>query len=143
MRVTRETAADAWDPCSRAAHLTSATSPPTSVPAHLVRAFPSAPAHTLSLLGLALGDVIVVCTDGVHDNLDPEHLGKLPADVGLRYRTWDECPNKQLEDAKSQFACQRMEEMCGRLVLTCAVLLTSVSASATARRRRWLHSQKH
>ena len=37
----------------------------------------------LSLFGLPCeeGDLIVLMTDGVHDNLDPQHLGKRPVDM--------------------------------------------------------------
>jgi hypothetical protein len=35
-------------------------------------------------------DVIMLVTDGIHDNLDPQHLGILPKELDLEYETWQE-----------------------------------------------------
>lgn len=35
------------------------------------------------------GDFVFACSDGIHDNLDPQMLGLLPADFGYPdYATW-------------------------------------------------------
>jgi len=33
---------------------------------------------------------LLLCSDGIHDNLDPEHLGMSPADVACPYDSWEE-----------------------------------------------------
>eukprot|EP01128_Nolandella_sp_AFSM9_P000306 TRINITY_DN10475_c0_g1_i1.p1 TRINITY_DN10475_c0_g1~~TRINITY_DN10475_c0_g1_i1.p1 ORF type:complete len:1344 (+),score=264.20 TRINITY_DN10475_c0_g1_i1:27-4034(+) len=60
-----------------------------------------------------LGDIVIVCSDGVHDNLDAEHLGKVPRDLGMDYDTWDDCPNDEIEEGKGRFACELMESLLG------------------------------
>jgi len=37
------------------------------------------------------GDRVIICSDGVHDNLDPYTLGKKPSDYGLNEESWDAC----------------------------------------------------
>lgn len=54
---------------------------------------------------------MIGCTDGVHDNLNPEHVGLLPADIGLVSAKWEDVPYSVLEDAQSQFACRKIEEL--------------------------------
>lgn len=52
------------------------------------------------------GDLIILATDGVHDNLDPQTLGESPRDWGLKYDTWDSANDKDpkaTQLAKSQF----------------------------------------
>lgn len=34
------------------------------------------------------GDILLFLSDGVHDNFDPQTLGKLPKDLGLEGREW-------------------------------------------------------
>ena len=36
------------------------------------------------------GDLIIVCSDGVHDNLDPITLGKTAAELGLGDGLWQD-----------------------------------------------------
>jgi len=49
------------------------------------------------------GDVIIIVTDGVHDNLDPHHLGKLPKDMPKEFNLsgdkWED-----LDPAKAMYA---------------------------------------
>lgn len=55
-------------------------------------------------LGQALldeGDFLLLCTDGVHDNLDPELLGLQPSDVGVKAKAWDELTPEVGTDAKT------------------------------------------
>merc|ERR1711988_939413 len=38
-------------------------------------------------------DIIMLCSDGVHDNLDPQHLGKQPCDCSsqkVSFRSWNQ-----------------------------------------------------
>jgi len=52
-------------------------------------------------------DIILVLSDGVHDNLDPHVLGKLPADVApqfAQFPSWDSFPSdKETQLAKDVF----------------------------------------
>lgn len=37
------------------------------------------------------GDIIMLCSDGVHDNVDPQQLGLLPKDIGIvGFDAWDQ-----------------------------------------------------
>lgn len=38
------------------------------------------------------GDIFIIATDGVHDNLDPESLGVDPMGIGLNYEKWSDIP---------------------------------------------------
>ena len=53
-----------------------------------------------------LGDVVVLCSDGVHDNLDPLHMGLSPSDLGLNCETWDAI---QDEEEAEEFKCKWRE----------------------------------
>uniref|UniRef100_A0A6B2KYC2 PPM-type phosphatase domain-containing protein n=1 Tax=Arcella intermedia TaxID=1963864 RepID=A0A6B2KYC2_9EUKA len=60
-----------------------------------------------------LGDMIILASDGVHDNLDPEHLGFSPAEVCTgKYENvaWSEIPREELELIKSRYACELIEK---------------------------------
>lgn len=52
-------------------------------------------------------DVILIISDGVHDNLDPQTLGKFPADAGpeyAKYKDWKDFPSEsELERAKTEY----------------------------------------
>jgi len=43
---------------------------------------------------LELGDKVIVCSDGVHDNLDPETLGESPLQYDLEASEWDPADTK-------------------------------------------------
>jgi len=46
----------------------------------------------------------VIMSDGVHDNLDPQTLGKLPADMpNSSWQTWSEVPHDALMTVKSEY----------------------------------------
>jgi hypothetical protein len=51
---------------------------------------------------------IILVSDGIHDNLDPKHLGQMPRDLTLQhydYGHWDDMPGHLIEIAKSEYAC--------------------------------------
>jgi len=52
------------------------------------------------------GDIIFIVTDGVHDNLDPQHLGKLPKDMPKEFNLhgdkWDDVDVAKATYAKNQ-----------------------------------------
>jgi hypothetical protein len=53
-------------------------------------------------------DVIIMVSDGVHDNLDPQQLGKTPHDLGisLKENSW-----KYIEKLKSEKVYEESEKM--------------------------------
>uniref|UniRef100_A0A6B2KY14 PPM-type phosphatase domain-containing protein n=1 Tax=Arcella intermedia TaxID=1963864 RepID=A0A6B2KY14_9EUKA len=58
------------------------------------------------------GDIIVVTSDGVYDNLDPEHLGKQPLDLQLpEFKTWDQMPISFATEVKSKFTCYKINQL--------------------------------
>lgn len=53
-------------------------------------------------------------SDGVHDNLDPMSLGKLPKDLGFTAATdWKEVPDREKEVAKDAFMLRQFAELIG------------------------------
>ena len=44
-------------------------------------------------------DIIILVTDGVHDNLDPRQLGKLPSEIGIQVEndSWDVIKNEKTD----------------------------------------------
>lgn len=49
------------------------------------------------------GDIIVIMSDGIHDNLDPQTLGKVPQELSLPNKTWDELSHDALLDSKASY----------------------------------------
>mmetsp|Transcript_23559 Transcript_23559/g.66094 ORF Transcript_23559/g.66094 Transcript_23559/m.66094 type:complete len:256 (+) Transcript_23559:1-768(+) len=49
------------------------------------------------------GDLIFVCSDGVHDNFDPEHLGISPRELGADADEWGQLPWTESESIKSLY----------------------------------------
>jgi hypothetical protein len=51
------------------------------------------------------GDILLLVTDGVHDNLNPQILGKLPSDVGLTApnNEWKNVPHEEADRVKAHF----------------------------------------
>jgi len=63
-----------------------------------------------SSISLKEGDLILLVSDGVHDNLDPEHLGKSPSDCNLSETSWmDE--SAHIHRAKVAYAEQFLLEL--------------------------------
>ncbi len=60
------------------------------------------------------GDMIMIMSDGVHDNLDPMSLGKLPKDLGLSAVKWTDVPAREAERAKDAFMLRLGADLLGR-----------------------------
>lgn len=43
----------------------------------------------LAVVKLEPNDIIIGCSDGLHDNFDPEHLGLTPKELGYHETSWD------------------------------------------------------
>lgn len=56
-------------------------------------------------------DIVMIVSDGVHDNFDPESLGKKPTDIGLNYEKWSEMDPMEAEKLKNIFRIQLLTEM--------------------------------
>eukprot|EP01124_Arcella_intermedia_P032476 TRINITY_DN7584_c0_g1_i1.p1 TRINITY_DN7584_c0_g1~~TRINITY_DN7584_c0_g1_i1.p1 ORF type:complete len:1143 (-),score=332.48 TRINITY_DN7584_c0_g1_i1:53-3106(-) len=60
------------------------------------------------------GDFVILVSDGVHDNLDPETRGLTPKECTkgeFDYESWDDLPNSVIEMVKSTYACSLMEKI--------------------------------
>jgi serine/threonine protein phosphatase PrpC len=55
-------------------------------------------------------DLLLFCTDGVADNLDPRHLGFTPRDVHLDHDTWSEKGDQAENDAQTKFTEQNLRD---------------------------------
>lgn len=50
------------------------------------------------------GDILILVSDGVHDNFDPMHIGKQPKDIGITdYDNWDDIPDEIATVKKTEF----------------------------------------
>lgn len=58
---------------------------------------------------LEAGDYVIVCSDGVHDNLTPKYLGMTPGDLSLEGEDW----NDSHIEAISKFMSQKLLEILG------------------------------
>jgi len=57
------------------------------------------------------GDLIIIVSDGVHDNLDPQTLGKIPKDLNLPHNSWDELSREQSMTIKSSYMKDLLEQI--------------------------------
>jgi len=48
-------------------------------------------------------DIAVLMSDGVHDNLDPQTLGKTPQELNLPNNSWDELSHEALISSKAKY----------------------------------------
>lgn len=55
-------------------------------------------------------DLIVLVSDGVHDNFDPEALGEQPGSLGLNQHTWLNVPQKDSIEARDKYRANRLYE---------------------------------
>lgn len=51
------------------------------------------------------GDIVLLLSDGVYDNLDPQQLGVPTADVGVGAPSWEEASAEEAERAKDAYRC--------------------------------------
>jgi len=56
-------------------------------------------------------DIILVVSDGVHDNLDAQTLGKQPSDLNLNIKSWDELSPENLHKEKASYMKTLLEEL--------------------------------
>ncbi|GAM21566.1 hypothetical protein SAMD00019534_047410 [Acytostelium subglobosum LB1] len=56
-------------------------------------------------------DIAVIVSDGVHDNLDPVMLGKLPAELNINAHGWEELSHEELLKTKSMYMKKLLEEI--------------------------------
>jgi len=60
------------------------------------------------------GDLILLLTDGVHDNLDPQYIGKSPKDMKINASTWKEAEElypDEAELAKTNYRNRLLEDI--------------------------------
>jgi serine/threonine protein phosphatase PrpC len=56
-------------------------------------------------------DVILIVSDGVHDNLDPQTLGKIPADLQLPNKSWEELTHDSLLKIKADYMRELLRDL--------------------------------
>jgi len=61
------------------------------------------------------GDFILLCSDGVHDNLDPELLGVKPEELGLE-AIWTELPKEKLQQVKTEYSTKLISKIVEELI---------------------------
>lgn len=58
------------------------------------------------------GDYIIIVSDGVHDNLDPSHLGYLPRDFDIDADAWSKVPDfEKAEDVKNKYRISLLKKI--------------------------------
>jgi hypothetical protein len=62
------------------------------------------------------GDIIMFCTDGVHDNFDPQSLGRDPSEFGFAQEKWDEADPSEVNKCKILFRKQMLNEKIQEIV---------------------------
>eukprot|EP01121_Diplochlamys_sp_Union-15-3_P007951 TRINITY_DN2068_c0_g1_i1.p1 TRINITY_DN2068_c0_g1~~TRINITY_DN2068_c0_g1_i1.p1 ORF type:complete len:405 (+),score=66.34 TRINITY_DN2068_c0_g1_i1:92-1306(+) len=69
--------------------------------------------RNLSLLSFPLeeDDLVLVVSDGVHDNLDPQTLGKTPRDFGIENDNWKHVDQKLASDIKQKYECDTLSKI--------------------------------
>jgi len=92
------------------------------------------------------GDLIFIVSDGIHDNLDPETLGKSPLDLNLPFEEWSVDFDEATHLAKIQFAekfaaqiiCEGLKE--GEIVTPEHLVHTLIAHAkkTTEPARKWL-----
>lgn len=65
----------------------------------------------LRFMPCCTGDLIFVLSDGVYDNLDPEHLGKTPQEMGLDAESWDDAPFLEAEKLRLKFRLELLRQI--------------------------------
>lgn len=61
------------------------------------------------------GDLLILLSDGIHDNFDPVTRGMSPSDIGLPDDAWSAVSDSLLLQKKSQYLKQRAEEIINAL----------------------------
>jgi serine/threonine protein phosphatase PrpC len=82
-------------------------------------------------------DIIVVVSDGVHDNLDPQTLGKFPSDINLPNKSWDELTGEGLHKAKALY----MKNLLGELIFN-SDTVTPASITENLMKHCWAVTSK-
>lgn len=82
-------------------------------------------------------DIIVVVSDGVHDNLDPQTLGKFPTDLNLPNKTWEELTGEGLQKAKAGY----MKTLLGELIFN-SDTVTPASITESLMKHCWVVTSK-
>ena len=57
------------------------------------------------------GDIIIVCSDGVHDNFDPQMHGLQPKDLNVDKECWEDCTPSQANAAKAEWRVNEMKRV--------------------------------
>eukprot|EP01127_Copromyxa_protea_P015973 TRINITY_DN4681_c1_g1_i4.p1 TRINITY_DN4681_c1_g1~~TRINITY_DN4681_c1_g1_i4.p1 ORF type:complete len:1082 (+),score=187.13 TRINITY_DN4681_c1_g1_i4:1314-4559(+) len=61
------------------------------------------------------GDIVLLCSDGVHDNLDPQTFGLPPSHFGLNYENWSDAPPKEVVEVKRAYTLNLLQKFYSEL----------------------------
>merc|ERR1712137_181934 len=57
------------------------------------------------------GDLLFVCSDGVHDNFDPQLQGISPKELGSEIESWNDIGADEANALKSEFRCAQLKKV--------------------------------
>jgi hypothetical protein len=94
------------------------------------------------------GDIVVMVSDGVHDNLDPQQMGKQPRDIGVSCNSWNEFFEHDSEamDIKSDWSLKFAESQVFQgdfsRMLPKDIVATMIrhAVNLTAKGREWMQT---
>eukprot|EP01125_Pyxidicula_operculata_P005059 TRINITY_DN1856_c0_g3_i1.p1 TRINITY_DN1856_c0_g3~~TRINITY_DN1856_c0_g3_i1.p1 ORF type:complete len:1036 (+),score=326.34 TRINITY_DN1856_c0_g3_i1:443-3109(+) len=90
------------------------------------------------------GDLVVVTSDGVYDNLDPEHVGLLPVDLSFSDHSWDDLSPPVAACLKSKYMIDKLNQMVAKCLEKHPVEVTSslieYCIKVTAPSRAWMEA---
>jgi len=90
------------------------------------------------------GDIIIVVTDGIHDNIDPYYSGKTPKDIGITVEdnTWGKV--KDEASIRSSYATKLIAEFMleARSIEHFVEKLVSHAVALTQKSREWMETQE-
>jgi len=69
-------------------------------------------------------DIVFICSDGVHDNFDPQHFGLSPREFGIDAEQWQDGEPEQVNAVKAKYRSARMLELLGDADVTPELITT-------------------
>jgi hypothetical protein len=96
-----------------------------------------------SFTGCEEGDLLLIMTDGVHDNFDPCTMGKKPTEIGLQEEKWEQVPSDVRDKAKQKYMEQCLTQVVNQnpnhiTPMHLSKKFINSSFEATAKSREWM-----
>jgi len=89
------------------------------------------------------GDLILLMSDGIHDNLDPPYCGKVPQDFGITGTDWESCKDEKAAQIRANFALEQLNSKICEDSTPIAIVnkLIDYVLQNTFNIRNWMESQ--